>query len=500
MWVMVLTSCCDWAAWYFTNWTSMPTDTTAEAPVEVVPAAEVPAALESATRVEPGAESARALHLTQCKLVVVRGADRGKEHTLAGDVIRLGKWEGNEVVLNEETVSRVHCEIIRDAKGHLLRDLHSTNGTFLDGAEVREAYLRAGSVITVGTVQLRFHPFEERIEILPSEKESLGELVGTSMRMREIFGLVERIAPTEATVLIDGETGTGKDLVARTLHAMSRRKAAPFIVVDCGAVSGPLIESELFGHEKGAFTGAAAMRQGAFELASGGTIFLDELGELSLDLQPKLLRVLEQREIRRVGGNRTIKVDIRVVAATKQDLQREVQKGKFREDLYFRLSVVPIRMPALRERREDLPLLVSNFLARMGGPGGASSGTTRAIDETTMASLMAHDWPGNVRELRNVLERGVYLAPGAQPIKLVTLPGDAGLVSGNAHGSAPEATNFDPSLSYRGHKERAEHDFERRYLTWLMTRAQGNISRAAREADMDRKYLHKLLRKHNIDV
>src|SRR6478609_9433557 len=228
----------------------------------------------------------RTVHLSQCKLVVVKGGGdlRGREFVISGDVIRVGKVEGNDIVLADETVSRVHCEILRDAKGHLLRDLHSTNGTFLDGAEIREAYIRAGSVITVGTVQLKFQPYEERIEILPSDKDSLGELVGGSLRMREIFGLIERIAPTEATVLIEGETGTGKDLVARTIHGLSRKKGGPFVIVDCGAVSGTLIESELFGHEKGAFTGASTTRIGAFEAAGaqGGTIFLDELGELSL--------------------------------------------------------------------------------------------------------------------------------------------------------------------------------------------------------------------------
>jgi transcriptional regulator with GAF, ATPase, and Fis domain len=451
------------------------------------------------TRVEGGAPN-RSVHLSQSKLVVLKGAQRGREYVISGDVIRIGKVEGNDLVLPEETVSRVHCEILRDAKGHLLRDLHSTNGTFLDGAEIREAYIRAGSVITVGTVQLKFQPFEERIEILPSEKDRLGELLGGSLRMREIFGLVERIAPTDATVLIEGETGTGKDLVARTIHQLSRRSAAPFVVVDCGAVAGNLIESELFGHEKGAFTGASSTRQGAFELAGtngGGTIFLDELGELSLDLQPKLLRVIEQREIRRVGGNRTIKVDIRIVAATKQELAKEVQKGKFREDLYFRLSVVPIRMPSLRERKEDLPLLVRAFLERM------NPGEPRAIDDNTMASLMAHDWPGNIRELRNVLERGAYLSAGVgasgttQPVRLVSLPGQSETAETQAPASGPP---FDAQLSYRDNKERWEHEFEKRYLRWLMERAQGNISRAAREADMDRKYLHKLLKKHSIVV
>ena len=435
-------------------------------------------------------EQQRAIHLRQCKLVVLKGNQRGREFVIAGDVIRIGKADGNDLVLSEDTVSRVHCEILRDARGHLLRDLGSTNGTFLDGAEVREAYVRAGSVITVGTVQIKFQPFEERIEILPSEVERLGGLVGRSLVMREIFGLLERVAPTEATVLLEGETGTGKDLVARTIHSLSRRREGPFIVVDCGAVASTLIESELFGHEKGAYTGATSTRQGAFELADGGTIFLDELGELSLDLQPKLLRVLEQREIRRVGGNRTIRIDIRVIAATKQDLKQEVAKGKFREDLFFRLSVVPIYVPPLRQRKEDLPLLVDEFATKLGG------GELRVPPEA-LDGLMAHDWPGNVRELRNVLERGLYLSKqlGPDAFKLVNV---SGMVQSRPTAREAAPVEFNPGESYRGNKERWNDEFEKRYLQWLLVRSEGNISKAAREADMDRKYLHKLIKKHNL--
>ncbi|MBX3157413.1 MAG: sigma 54-interacting transcriptional regulator [Deltaproteobacteria bacterium] len=429
------------------------------------------------------------VNLRRCKLVVIKGAQRGTEFVIAGDVFRVGKApDANDLVLGDETVSRVHFEIMRDAKGYLVRDLKSTNGTFLDGAEVKEAYLRAGSVIAAGSCELKFTPFEERIEILPSEKEQLGEMVGKSPAMREIFGLVEKIAPTDATVLIEGETGTGKDMIARTLHLLSPRGEAPFIVVDCGAVAGTLIESELFGHEKGAFTGAVAARQGAFELASGGTVFLDELGELSLDLQPKLLRVLEQRELRRVGGTKTIKVDLRVIAATRKDLRSEVEKGKFREDLYFRLNVVPITAPPLRERREDIPLLIDHMLTKL-----APSNGTSALSETTRAALMAHDWPGNVRELRNVIERA--LALGADPGMLVAPLGDGG---NNRGAQLRDGIEFEPGVSFRDTKEKWTELFERRYLTWLIKRADGNISKAARDADMDRKYLHKLLRKYGI--
>ena len=261
----------------------------------------------------------------------------------------------------------------------------------------------------------------------------------------------------------------------------------PFVVVDCGGIAPTLIESELFGHEKGAFTGAVTARQGAFELASGGTVFLDELGELSLDLQPKLLRVLEQRELRRVGGSKTIKVDLRVVAATRKDLRSEVEKGKFREDLYFRLNVVPITAPPLRERREDIPLLIDTMLAKLG-PAGA------ALSEQTRAALMAHDWPGNVRELRNVIERA--LALGADPGMLVAPLGPTESAARGAQ--LRDGIEFEAGMSFRDTKEKWNELFERRYLSWLIKRAEGNISKAARDADMDRKYLHKLLRKYGI--
>jgi DNA-binding NtrC family response regulator len=430
------------------------------------------------------------VNLRRCKLVVLSGPERGSEHVISSDVIRVGKAPESDLMLTDDTVSRAHFEIVRDAKGYLLRDLKSTNGTFLDGAEIKEAYIRAGSIIAAGAAELKFTPFEERIEILPTDKETLGAMSGRSTVMREIFGLIERIAPTDATVLIEGETGTGKDMIARTLHQLSRRAQGPFIVVDCGAVAGTLIESELFGHEKGSFTGATATRQGAFELASGGTVFLDELGELSLDLQPKLLRVIEQRELRRVGGSKTIKVDLRILAATRKDLRNEVDKGKFREDLYFRLNVVPIVSPPLRERREDIPLLVTGFIQQLAGDGGGLE-----VSDHTMAALTAHDWPGNVRELRNVIERA--LALGSDPGPLVAPLGDRPLQPSAGRGAIQ--VDFTPGLPFRDEKDRWNEQFERRYLLWLLRRAEGNISKAARDADMDRKYLHKLLKKYGID-
>jgi transcriptional regulator with GAF, ATPase, and Fis domain len=303
---------------------------------------------------------------------------------------------------------------------------------------------------------------------------------------------LERIAPTDACVLIEGETGTGKDILARAIHTKSKRKDEPFVVVDCGAISYNLIESELFGHERGAFTGAIASRQGAFEMAGNGTIFLDEVGDLPLDVQPKLLRVLEAGEFRRVGGNRVVKANARIIAATKRHLKAEVDRGKFREDLYFRLSVVPVTVPPLRTRREDTPALVEHFLELARKRDPSSSGIS--LSRETISSLSAHDWPGNVRELRNVLDRAIYIAAasGENEVSLVDLP-----VAGSA-GGVKAALDFDASLSYREVRASFEADFERCYVSWLLDRHSGNISAAAREARMDRKHLYDLARKHGL--
>jgi len=438
------------------------------------------------------------LELSRCALVVLSGDQRGRECVIERDLFRIGKSETSDLVLTDDTVSRTHCEIVRDAKGYLVRDLGSTNGTMLDGAEVKEGYLKPGAVLTVGKVELRLRPFAERIELLPSERDTFGEVVGRSLRMREIFGLCERLAPTDVSVLLGGETGTGKDVLARAIHQHSARKKNALIVVDCGAVVGSLIESELFGHEKGAFTGASQQRAGAFELAHGGTIFLDEVGELPLDLQPKLLRVLETHTFRRVGGNKEIKVDIRVIAASKRNLQLEVERGKFREDLFFRLAVVTMDLPSLRERREDIPALAKHLLSRIDDK--AAQGTSPlTLDAQVLDALSGHDWPGNVRELRNVLERAAYLsrAQGLSTLALNALPVAQRAMNESSRGEA-NPLSFSPGESYRETRTRFEDKFERDFVTWLLDRHEGNISAAAREADMDRKYLYKLAKKHNL--
>ncbi|HEX7600385.1 MAG TPA: sigma 54-interacting transcriptional regulator, partial [Polyangiaceae bacterium] len=324
-------------------------------------------------------------------LTVLSGARKGYARPL-GDRCSIGKAPENDLVLSDDTVSRKHCELVREGSSVRVRDLESTNGVRVDGTRVKDAVLSPGAILKVGEVEIAVRPAEKRQDILPSEKSSFGPALGQSLAMRTIFGVLERIAPTEATVLLMGETGTGKDVLARAIVEHSSRKNGPFVVVDCGAVSYSLLESELFGHERGAFTGAVASRQGAFELADGGTLFLDEIGELPLDVQPKLLRVLETREFRRVGGNKPLKTDVRVIAATKRDLEREVRAGKFREDLYFRLAVVPLTVPPLRTRREDIPVLARSVLA-----AAAQGQEPLPITDDALSALSAHDWPGNVR-------------------------------------------------------------------------------------------------------
>jgi DNA-binding NtrC family response regulator len=419
------------------------------------------------------------------RLVVLTGELRGREIEVMNDCITLGKSRTCDVVLPDDSVSRVHAEIRRDGESYRIVDKSSTNGSFIDQARVTDAFLKPGDVLGIGKVQIRFLPRDARAELLPSESERFGEVIGKSLAMRKIFGVLERVASTDVTILLEGETGTGKDLIARGVHQTSNRHEGPFVVVDCGAVAPNLIESELFGHEKGAFTGAHQRRQGAFELADKGTVFLDEIGELPKDLQPKLLRVLETHRLRRVGGTDEVDADIRVIAATHRQLRVQVEAGEFREDLYFRLAVVAATIPPLRERREDIPLLIEHFSRRL------PPGMWKPPDPEAMARLVGYDWPGNVRELRNVVERSAYLSPTGV-IDLIT--------TGRKPTGTNEQVEFDPTLTFREQKERAVELFEEAYLAWLMQRAEGNISRAAREADMDRKYLHKLLRRYGIDA
>src|SRR5882724_6161247 len=359
------------------------------------------------------------LHVRRCMLQAV--ADPAQEWTFDKEEIRIGSMEDNDVVLGDDTVSRYHCKITQEDNGYVLLDQRSTNGTFINKVRIREAFLKPGSIVSVGQTQLRFNAREEEVEIIPSRADRCAGLIGGNPRMREIYSIIEKIAPTATTVEIDGETGTGKEVVAQAIHSLSPRARNDLVVFDCGAVPPNLIESELFGHEKGSFTGAVMTRQGLFEQADGGTLFLDELGELPLDLQPKLLRALEQREVRRVGSAKASKVDVRIIAATNRNLEDEVRAGRFRQDLFYRLSVVRLHLPSLRDRADDIPLLIQHFLETGHYNRKPSAPKVSGVSREALSALQSYPWPGNVRELVNVVERAVSFCDG-DLIQLSDLP------------------------------------------------------------------------------
>ncbi|NIO04161.1 MAG: FHA domain-containing protein [Proteobacteria bacterium] len=341
------------------------------------------------------------------KLVVLSGPDKGKTLVLDQPELTIGSKDENHLILSDPTVSRKHAALTESAGVYVIRDLNSTNGTYLDGVLIREAVLEFGRTITLGETQIRFVPFQEKIEVYPSSKNAFGDVYGQSIQMRNIFGILEKVVPTDVTVILEGETGTGKELLARAIHTLSARSKGPFVVFDCGSIAENLVESELFGHEKGAFTGAIYSRQGVFEMAGGGTLFLDEIGELASDLQPKLLRVLETREVKRLGGSETRRVDFRLVAATHRNLALEVKEGRFREDLFYRLSVLRLRIAPLRERKEDIPLITQQLLRNLTVEYNTS--TVPEVAHETLEILNSYEWPGNIRELRNVLSRALAM-------------------------------------------------------------------------------------------
>ena len=413
------------------------------------------------------------------RLRVIDGPDRG---LVADDVegeLSCGTAPGNQLQLTDPTVSRYHLTITAMTKGTLLRDVGSTNGVLLAGCRIESAYLGPGAVLQIGQTTLRFEHVEVEAQQPLSTQDAFGRAFGRSVAMRRIFEILPRIASSDTIVLLEGETGTGKTMIAEAIHQASPRRAMPFSVIDCGAIPPSLIESELFGHERGAFTGAQQQRIGAIEAGAGGTVFFDEIGELPLDLQPRLLRAIEDRTVKRVGGQHPIHVDIRVIAATNRDLRAAVNRGDFRADLYYRLHVVSLRLPPLRERRLDIPLLVEQFYAQFAGHPGAP--------ESLIDAFTRHDWPGNVRELRSAVERAVLLGDPVVWSEL-TDPSPSNVAS----------LAFDETLSFRASKDRATMVWEREYLRELLARHSGNLSRAARAARMDRTHLRELGRKYNL--
>jgi two-component system response regulator GlrR len=430
-------------------------------------------------RTELLSDSNRHALIQRFELGVEAGPDTGRTAASRGARLVIGSEAGAELQLDDSAVSRFHCEVVAEGDRIHVRDLGSRNGTSVDGVAVVDAILHPGAVLGIGRNLIRFRAGPDHVSIPLSPRSRFGMMVGRSPAMRAAFEILERAAATDATVLLTGETGTGKEAAAESLHLASARREGPFLVVDCGSIPPGLLEAELFGHDRGAFTGAAASRIGAFEAASGGTVFLDEIGELAVELQPKLLRVLERREVKRLGDNHYMPVDVRVIAATHRELRAEINARRFRSDLYYRLAVVELHLPPLRERLDDLPLIVEDLLASATATRRAELTSTRFL-----AELAAHRWSGNVRELRNYLERCMVLG-----VELAPAPDDRG-----------EATDagVDASCPLPRARDEATRRFERTYLEDLLRRHGDNLAAAARAAGVDRAHLYRLLWKHGL--
>ena len=430
------------------------------------------------------------LVVQKCKLLVVSGPAQGQEFVVDKDQFSIGAGEQNAVVLTDSAVSKHHCEIQLLPDGYLIRDMGSTNGTMVKGVRVTEAFLNQGAEFQLGNTKIIFCPLQEARHYALSHAEAFGELIGHSVSMRRVFHLAETYAPTDATILIEGETGTGKEVLAEELHRHSKRKDRPFVVIDCAALARELTESELFGHTKGSFTGATTDRKGAFEHGNGGTVFLDEISDLHPDLQPKLLRVLEKREIRRVGSNDRKTVDVRIICATNKKLEGEVNTGRFREDLFYRLSVVHIDLAPLRKRKQDIALLTRKFVKEFHGADALND----LVDfDRTMEAFANHDWPGNVRELRNVVE--IAACAGQRPIDLQAFLYLGRVKSQEQQGRADAHSADRP---FKDAKSDLIGRFERDYIRDMLERHGGNISRAAQEAGIERAYLQRLIRKYDM--
>jgi len=418
----------------------------------------------------------RATLVPRLRIAVIEGDDSGQTFTSTADRVVIGTHETADLVLHDAAVSRLHCEITLVDGRIRIRDLSSKNGTLVAGLAVADAASRGELLVTVGRTRLRIAPDADPAKVAISDRERVGIMVGRSTAIRRVFASIERAAACDVTVLVEGETGTGKEAVAESIHGESKRRDKPFMVVDCSAIPRDLLESELFGYEKGAFTGAGAARAGIFEAASGGTLLLDEVGELAPELQPKLLRVLERKELRRVGSTRNLAVDVRVIAATNRNLGAEVNAHRFRSDLYYRLAVLEIRLPPLRERQEDLPLLVEHLCERLGIEGRPETEWLRSPG--FLEELSHHHWPGNVRELRNYLERSAALREAAP------------LPTSRADNLAP---GVDLGRPLREAQQAWQAHFERQYVEEMLRRHGNNVSAAARASGMDRLTFYRLL-------
>jgi DNA-binding NtrC family response regulator len=419
------------------------------------------------------------------RLLVVDGPDRGKQCTSAGARLGIGSGETNDLMLRDRAVSRFHCVVTVEGGHAMVRDLQSRNGTVVNGTPIYHAELRDQAVLQLGQTRILFELGTDHVVIPLSDRTSFGEMVGAAPSMRATFYALECAADSDVSVLIEGDTGTGKELAAASIHKHSARREGPFVVVDCGSLPPNLIESELFGHRRGAFTGAAETRLGAFRQGCGGTVFLDEVGELPLDVQPKLLRALESREIKPVGEDAYEPIDVRLIAATNRNLRSEVNGRRFRHDLYYRLAVLQVRLPSLRERAEDLPLLVDTMLRAMGAADDPRATDLRS--EQFIARLRAHSWPGNVRELRNYLERCLALRGTRVQLE-----------DGEPAATETRSESVDTSQPLQTLREAAIRDLERRYVSTILREHSGNVKEAARAAGVSKTFFYRLMARYGI--
>jgi transcriptional regulator with GAF, ATPase, and Fis domain len=424
------------------------------------------------------------LRARKIRIEVVSGPNAGQTLELAGPELRVGSARGSDLLLADAAVSRHHVTLRVDATGIRVVDAGSRNGTVLDGVRVRDAYARVDSTMVVGNSSVRLRLLHDVVELPLSARERFGGLLGCSVAMRQVFTLLERVVDLDDTILVEGETGTGKELAAEAVHEASPRSGGPFVVFDCSAVAPNLMESELFGHVRGAFSGAVVDREGALEAADGGTLFLDEVGELPRDLQPKLLRALERFEVRRLGSNTQRRVEVRIVAATNRNLAEEVSAGRFREDLYYRLAVVRVTLPPLRERPEDIPLLVAHFTEQLSRRGRL----VEPLPDRVIKGFASQAWPGNVRELKNAVARAASIGS----------PTGSGPPAQEASIEAAVPATIDLSVPLKDARDRLSEAFEVAYVREALRETGGNISQAARIAGVNRKFIQRAIQRYGL--
>lgn len=422
---------------------------------------------------------------TSFLLVVIEGPDSGQTFVIDGthpSRLLVGQNPACDIRLQDPQVSRRHAALDLAGRRLYVTDLRSTNGTSINGVAIVEGYAEHGAVLRVGATAIRIEHALPKAAAPESTATSFGRVVGASKAMRRLYPLCERLAEATVPVIIEGETGTGKEALAESLHDLGPRADRPFVVFDCTAVPPNLVEAELFGHERGAFTGAVASRKGVFEQADGGTLLIDEIGDLDQSLQPKLLRAIERSEVRRVGGERAIRVDVRILAATRRDLDREVQTGRFRDDLFHRLAVARVELPPLRQRHGDVPLLARRFCSNLGG-------SEADLPHALLERWDDYTWPGNVRELRNAVVRRVALGDLADLAR--TNPEGEASTAGPPEGDAIDRI-VSQDLPLAIARQRVVEEFERRYLKSVLARHQGNIAAAAAASGVARRYFQLL--------